>query len=72
MFLQKLIDMFISKKKVIAYVSAVLIALAAAVLGISSQEVKEAIVSGPVIDLPKASEAPVVAPAVAPPAEKKK
>lgn len=51
--------MFITKKKVIAYVSAILIAIVAAVLGISSQEVKDAVVSGPVIDLPKV-EAPLV------------
>jgi hypothetical protein len=62
--LQKLLEMFISKKKIIAYVSAVIIAVVAAVLGMSSDEVKDAVVSGPVIDLPKV-EAPLI------PADKK-
>jgi len=52
--LQKLIEMFISKKKIIAYVSAVIIAVVAAVLGMKAQEVKDAIHDGPVIELPTA------------------
>ncbi len=60
---QKLIGMFLTKKKIIAYVSAVIIAAVAAFFGMSSQEVKEAIVSGPSIQAPAGL---IPAPAVTP------
>lgn len=60
--LQRLIEMFISKKKVIGFVSAIVIALIAAVLGMSASEVKESIISGPTIELPQADKPAIVAP----------
>lgn len=68
---QRLIEMFISKKKIIAYVSAIIIAFVAAILGMSSKEVKEAVVSGPVIELPSVSTMPAVAAPIPTAVEKK-
>lgn len=63
--LKKLAGLFLTKKKIIAYVSAVIIAVAAMLLKMSPEEVKEAVVSGPTITLPQ------VQPALATPQQKK-
>lgn len=49
LILTKLIEMFVSKKRVIGWVSAVAIALGAAAAGMQSAEFKDAVCSAPVI-----------------------
>ena len=59
---QKILEAIISKKKIIAYVSALLIAVLATILGMKPTEIKDAIISGPVIELPASIPTPVAAP----------
>lgn len=63
---KKLADMFLTKKRVIGWISAVAIALGAAAAGMQSTEFKEAVCGAPVIEK---IEAP--APQAAPQPEKK-
>ena len=65
-FLKKLAGLIFTKKKIIGYVAAAIIAAVAAFLGMSTDEVKEAINQGPSIQLPP------LAPQVVPPALEKK
>lgn len=53
--LKKLAGLFLTKKKIIAYVSAIIIAVAAMLLKMTPEEVKEAVVSGPTITVPQLS-----------------
>lgn len=48
--LKKMVAAFISKKRVIGWVSAVVIAFAAGALGMSTGEIKDAICSTPAIE----------------------
>lgn len=48
--------MFLSKKKIIGLVGAVIIAAVAAFFGMSPKEVKEAVVQGPDISVPAISQ----------------
>lgn len=68
---QKILTALISKKKLIAWISAALIAVVAAVLGMNSAELKEAICSAPLVELPAPAPAPEVAPIPAAPEVKK-
>lgn len=52
--LQKLISMFVSKKKIIGWISAIVIGAVALFAGMSSQEVKDAICSQEVPQVPAA------------------
>jgi hypothetical protein len=56
--LKNLIEMFLSKKKIIGLVGAVIIAAVAAFFGMSPKEVKEAVVQGPEISVPAISQPP--------------
>lgn len=51
-FLKKIAGLFLTKKKIIGWVSAVLIAIAAVFFGIDQKEIKQAIQDGPEITLP--------------------
>lgn len=57
--LQKLISMFISKKKIIGWASAIIIGAVALFAGMSSQEVKDAICSQEVPQVPQNVDKPV-------------
>lgn len=50
LILKKLPEMFLTKKRVIGWISAVAIALGAAAAGIQSAEFKEAVCGAPVIE----------------------
>lgn len=56
---QRLIEFFIDKKKLVGWISAFAIAVLAAATGMQSQEFKDAVCGAPVIALPSAP-APVV------------
>lgn len=47
--LTKIVEMFVNKKRVIGWISAVGIAIGAAAAGMQSQEFKDAVCSAPVI-----------------------
>jgi hypothetical protein len=47
--LTKIVEMFVNKKRVIGWISAVGIAIGAATAGMQSQEFKDAVCSAPVI-----------------------
>lgn len=52
---ERLIGVFIDKKRVIGWISAVVIAVSAVAAGLSSQEFKDAVCAGPVIEAPGAT-----------------
>lgn len=60
LILQKLLSMFIDKKRIIGWVSAVAIAIAAAAAGMQSEEFKSAVCSAPVINPVTPPAAPAV------------
>lgn len=70
-FIQKLIEQLIDKKRVIGWLSAIILAVLASVAGMQTQEFKDAVCSAAVIPQ-KAPDAPVIpAPAMKPMVEKK-
>jgi hypothetical protein len=62
-FVQTLIDLFMSKKKIIGYGGALAIAGVAIGTHMSAQDVKDAVCGAPVIAIPAPTPSPVLAPA---------
>lgn len=52
LFIQKIMELFLDKKRVIGWVSAAMIAIGAAYAGISSKDFKDAVCTAPVLESP--------------------
>lgn len=52
---QNIISLLFTKKKIMAWIAALVIAILAAVFGISTADIKEAVQNAPIIELPTAS-----------------
>lgn len=55
-FAERILGFFVSKKRVIKYLSALGLALGALMAGMQTQEFKDAVCSAPVLDIPQAEE----------------
>ena len=49
---QRIIEFFVDKKKLVGWISAIGIAIAAAAVGMSSKDFKDAVCSAPLVSLP--------------------
>lgn len=58
-FLERIVELFFTKKKIMAYIAAVVIAVVAYATGMSFDDVKAAIADAPHIDVPARTPTPV-------------